>query len=150
VWAYLTDSELRRKWLASGSMDLRQGAAFELVWRNDELTDPPGEKPADFGTEHRMASHILSVEAPHRLTFTWGEKETGEVTFELSPVGEEVRLTVIHRRIPDKKVVLRIGPGWHAHLDILAAKLSGLVPTPFWDHWKGLQAEYERRLTTAS
>ena len=44
IWAYLTDGELRRKWLAAGTMELTAGAPFELVWRNDELTDPPGTR----------------------------------------------------------------------------------------------------------
>ncbi len=48
VWAYLTESELRRKWLAAGTMTLDAGAPVELVWRNDELTDPPGQRPAGF------------------------------------------------------------------------------------------------------
>ncbi|HEY6545488.1 MAG TPA: SRPBCC domain-containing protein, partial [Dokdonella sp.] len=38
VWAWLTDGELRRQWLASGDMRLEAGAPFELVWRNDELS----------------------------------------------------------------------------------------------------------------
>ena len=54
VWRYLTDSELRRTWLASGEMTPEAGSDFELVWRNDELTDPPGRKPEGFGEEHRM------------------------------------------------------------------------------------------------
>lgn len=29
VWNYLTDSELRRKWLAAGEMDLAPGASLE-------------------------------------------------------------------------------------------------------------------------
>ena len=33
VWAYLTDSELRRQWFAAGPMELKVGATFELVWR---------------------------------------------------------------------------------------------------------------------
>src|SRR5262249_55047990 len=41
VWAYVTDSELRRKWLAAGKMEMKTGSSFELVWRNDELTNPP-------------------------------------------------------------------------------------------------------------
>ena len=41
VWAYLTDSDLRRRWLAAGPMEMKVGAPFELVWRNDELSDPP-------------------------------------------------------------------------------------------------------------
>ena len=46
VWAYLTDSDLRKQWLASGTMPLQHGASFELVWRNHELTNPPGQRPA--------------------------------------------------------------------------------------------------------
>ena len=40
VWAYLVDGELRRQWLAAGKMEPVEGAPFELVWRNDELTGP--------------------------------------------------------------------------------------------------------------
>ena len=58
VWAYLTESDLRRKWLASGDMEMKVGAPFELVWRNSELTDPPGKRPEGFGEEHRMESRI--------------------------------------------------------------------------------------------
>jgi uncharacterized protein YndB with AHSA1/START domain len=49
VWAYLTDSDLRRQWLASGEMEMKAGAPFEFCWRNDELTNPPGNKPEGFG-----------------------------------------------------------------------------------------------------
>ncbi|MGN6092926.1 MAG: SRPBCC domain-containing protein, partial [Luteibacter jiangsuensis] len=45
VWAYLTDSDLRRQWLASGEMEMKAGTPFEFCWRNDELTNPPGRKP---------------------------------------------------------------------------------------------------------
>ena len=48
VWAYLTESDLRRQWLAAGAMEMKVGAPFEFVWRNDELTDPPGERPPGF------------------------------------------------------------------------------------------------------
>ena len=40
VWAYLTESERRRQLLAAGQMEMKVGAPFELVWRNDELSDP--------------------------------------------------------------------------------------------------------------
>lgn len=41
IWAYLTDADMRRKWLADGEMEQKAGASFELVWRNDELSDQP-------------------------------------------------------------------------------------------------------------
>src|SRR5438067_1203956 len=53
VWAYLTESDLRRRWLAAGEMGLQAGMPFELTWRNDELTDPPGPRPEGFSEEHK-------------------------------------------------------------------------------------------------
>jgi len=144
VWAYLTESDLRRKWLASGTMEMKVGAPFELVWRNHELTDPPGKRPEGFGEEHRMESEITELDAPRKLAFSWGS--TGGVSFELEPDGDKVLLTVIHRRIPDRSMSLNISAGWHAHLDILAARIAGEEPEPFWDHWAALKSEYAERL----
>ncbi len=45
VWSYLTDSDLRRQWLASGLMEQKVGAKCDLVWRNDEFSNP-GTRPA--------------------------------------------------------------------------------------------------------
>jgi uncharacterized protein YndB with AHSA1/START domain len=144
IWAYLTDSELRRKWMAAGDMEMKAGAPFELVWRNDELTDPPGERPAGFGGEHRMQSRITEFDPPRKLSITWNS--TGDVTFELEPKGKGVLLTVIHRRFPDRAMLLKHLAGWHMHLDVLVARASGEEPAPFWDGWSGFMKEYDARL----
>jgi uncharacterized protein YndB with AHSA1/START domain len=144
VWSYLTDSELRRQWLAAGPMDLRVGGAVDLVWRNDELTNPPGQRPEGFGEEHRMESVITELDAPRRLSISWGS--TGGVTFELEPVGDMVRFTITHHRIPDRSIMLNVSAGWHSHLDVLAARLAGGEPGLFWDNWVALKAEYDRRI----
>ena len=145
VWKYLTDGELRRKWLAAGDMKPETGASFEFVWRNDELTNPPGTRPPGFGAENRMQSHVVSLEAPRKLVIAWGN--SGDVSFELEPRGERVLLTVIHRRLPDRATLLKVSAGWHMHLDIMQARLAGEAPTsPFWDGWARLQTEYDRRL----
>mgnify|MGYP003678289784 CR=1 FL=1 len=47
-WDWLTDSDLRQQWLASGEMDLTPGAPFEFTWRNDRLTQPTGKRPEGF------------------------------------------------------------------------------------------------------
>ena len=144
IWAYLTDSDLRRQWLAEGPMGTSAGAAFELTWRNDELTDPPGARPAGFSKEHSMQGQIVEFEPPRKLVFTW--QGTGDVSFELEPFGkEEVLLTVIHRRVAST-TARKVGPGWHAHLDLLVARVTGRKPGPFWDDMSRLQKEYERRL----
>ena len=145
VWAYLTESDLRRKWLASGDMEMKVGAPFELVWRNSELTDPPGKRPEGFGEEHRMESRILEVDPPRKLVFTWG-KEDSDVSMALEPRGEKVLLTVVHRRLPTRGMMVGVSTGWHAHLDMLAARLSGEEAEPFWDRFSRLKAEYERRI----
>ncbi len=148
VWAYLTQSDLRRQWLASGEMGTAPGAEFELTWRNDELTDPPGERPAGFDAEHRMASRMIEIDPPRRLSFSWGT--CTEVSFDLQAQGSHVLLTVVHRRLPDKATVLMVGPGWHAHLDILAARLQGVAPAPFWPAWLALKEDYTRRFAASA
>jgi len=144
VWDYLTRSELRRQWLAAGEMQAQAGTPFELVWRNSELTDPPGERPAGFGEEHRMQSRVLAFEPPRCLVIAWGSG--GEVCFDLAPQGREVLLTVTHRRLPDRATSLNVAAGWHAHLDILAARLTGRAPQPYWDSWSRLKQDYDRCL----
>jgi uncharacterized protein YndB with AHSA1/START domain len=144
IWAYLVDSEQRAKWLASGTMG-NVGTDFELVWRNDELTSPPGNKPEGFGAEHRATCRVLAFDPPHRLAFTFGT--TGEVSFELTPQGDNVLLTVVHSRLPDRNTMLMVGAGWHMHLDILVARARAEKdPEPFWDGWVRLKGEYDKRL----
>lgn len=144
VWAYLTDSDLRRQWLAAGDMDLQAGAPFELVWRNDELTDPPGERPPGFDAESRLQSRIIALDPPRRLVFAWhGE---GEVTFDLEPRGPDVLFTVTHRRLPQRPNLVNVAAGWHSHLDLLTARVTGKAPEPHWDHWSRLRSEYDRSL----
>jgi uncharacterized protein YndB with AHSA1/START domain len=144
VWSYLTDSDLRRRWLAAGAMELKVGAPFELVWRNDQLTDPPGERPPGFGEEHRLQSRIIAVEPPRKLVFAW--HDDAEVSMTLEPKGADVLLTVVHRRLPDRKTLIGVSTGWHAHLDVLAARLANKAPEPFWPAMTRLRAEYDRRL----
>jgi uncharacterized protein YndB with AHSA1/START domain len=146
IWAYLTDSDLRRKWLAAGQMEMKVGAPFELVWRNDELTNPPGERPPGFGAEHRMQSRVTELDPPRKLSIAWSD--SGDVTFELEPKGDRVLLTLIHRRLPNRTTMLMVGAGWHMHLDVLVARATGNEPAPFWDGWSRLKTDYDRRIPT--
>ena len=144
IWAYLTESDKRRKWLASGNMDLREDGDFELVWRNDELTDPSGDRPEGFSEEHRMHGKILEVDPMRLLRFSWGE---GDVSFTLEPKGGEVCLTIVHRRITEPEQRVMIGSGWHAHLTVLKAKLENRAPAEsFWNMWLRLKQDYEKRV----
>ena len=144
AWAYLTDGGQRRPWLAAGEMEMKVGAPFELVWRSDELTNPPGQRPPGFGDEHRMQSRITELDPPRKLAITW--RDSGDVSFELAPEGDEVLLTVIHRRLPSRESLLNHAAGWHTHLDVLVARATGTEPEPFWDCFVRLKQEYDQRV----
>ena len=62
VWSYLTDSNLRGQWLATGDMPRQPGAKVELVWRNDDLSGRQEQRPADVPAERRMACEVIRAE----------------------------------------------------------------------------------------
>lgn len=147
VWEYLTKGELRRQWFAGGDMEMKLGASFELVWRNNELTNPPGKLPDGFTGEHKMTSTIVECDPPRKLAFTWGMGATGQVSFTLEPRGgERTLLTVVHTGLTDPNMCSKVAPGWHAHIDVLAARMAGVEAEPFWDNWTRLKGDYEKRL----
>lgn len=143
VWRYLTDSELRQKWLAAGEMRLAPGAPLEFVWRNDELSSPSDKRPDGFAEEQRMASQVIAVEPMRMLCIAWGK---GDVTFTLKEQGDRVLLTITHTELDDPAGRANIAGGWHMHLDILAATLSGAEPASFWSGWARLRDAYAARL----
>lgn len=67
------------------------------------------------------------------------------MTFELSPRGRDVVLTLTHRRI-ERDEVPSVAGGWHTHLGILVDRLNGRTPAPFWATHARLKAEYARRM----
>jgi uncharacterized protein YndB with AHSA1/START domain len=142
IWAYLTDTELRQQWFAAGMMDLTVDAPFELIWRNGDLSEVTSQRPEGVATEARMKSKILAVRAPTLLAFSWGE--SGEVHIELATQGEDVLLTLVHRRVaPDQR--LNVSAGWHMHFNILESRMRSQPPQPFWEGWLRLKAEYAAR-----
>lgn len=150
VWSYLTDSNKRATWLAAGEMDLRVGGHVEHIFHNNGLTqndDPPPEKYAQYGDESRMTGQITAIDPPRLLAYTWAE-DTGdsEVRFELTPVADKVRLVLTHSELTERSVKVGASGGWHAHLDILAARLNDETPDGFWRSFNRLEAEYEERL----
>lgn len=151
VWNYLTDSEKRGTWLASGVLEPRVGGRVEHIFRNSELSsqsDPAPAKYAHLGDESRMHGRVTAYEPPRLLSYTWSEESDvdSEVTFELSPLGEQVRLVLTHRRLGTRDTMISVGAGWHTHLGILAARLDGREPAPFWATHMRLEDEYEQRI----
>ena len=59
--------------LAAGQiqMEMKVGAPVEFVWRNKELTNPPGQRPPGSSDEHRMQSRITELDPPRKLSIAW-------------------------------------------------------------------------------
>ncbi len=151
VWAFLTEPDKRGRWLATGEMELRVGGRVEHVFRNSELTendDPPPPKYAKYGAESRMQGRITACEPPRLLAYTWGEPsgEHSQVRFQLIEDGADVRLVLVHSRLPNREEMLSVAGGWHTHLDILADRLDGRTPPGFWATHTRLEAEYALRI----
>lgn len=148
VWAYLTESEKRAKWLASGDMDLRVGGALKLFWLRSNLDAEPEAAPEQYAKGHTMEGKITRCEPPNVLGFTWGARADAlsEVVIELTGKGSEVMLVLTHYRLPARKDLLSISGGWHSHLDVLVEHLNGRKASGFWTKHDALNAEYAKRL----
>jgi uncharacterized protein YndB with AHSA1/START domain len=149
VWAYLTESEKRGKWLASGEMQLVAGGHVELRFHHADLSSEKTTPERFKQMEGGVVSHgqVIRCEPPRLLTFSWGEgAEESEVTFELAPKDGKVLLVLTHRRLRDRSEMVSVAGGWHAHLGILADNLEGREPRPFWSTHAKVEAEYEKRI----
>jgi uncharacterized protein YndB with AHSA1/START domain len=145
VWRYLTDSDLRAQWLAAGEMEAKPGAPVTLTWRNDDLSGGAQDRPEGREEEHSMECQVIRAEPPRLLVLSWGASAS-EVTFELEPVGSDVKFTLTHRKLPNRDQLLGVSAGWHAHVDLMVACLRGEAPPPFWSNWKRLRGEYDARI----
>jgi uncharacterized protein YndB with AHSA1/START domain len=150
VWAYLTESDKRAKWLASGPMELNVGGRVELTFHHSDLAAQPEPTPEKYRKHEGRGfeGRITQCEPPRLLGFTWGDcrGEPSEVTFELTPEGPDVVLVLTHRRLGDRAAMVGVGSGWHTHLAFLLDRLEGREPRAFWSTYAHLEAEYERRL----
>ncbi len=75
---------------------------------------------------------VRAYDPPHMLEYDWVEvpSPSGTITdstvrFELTPLGDRVRLTLTHRALP-AHAFESVAAGWHAHLDVLRAVLTGV------------------------
>lgn len=127
VWAYLTQPQFLRTWLAESTMDLRIGGAVELRFNTEEVPERAKAGAVDQGI-------ITRYEPPHALAFTWQKAPDGPVTshvaFELEAVADQVRLVLTHSRLQHSSLA-SFGAGWHTHLGVLGARLQALEPSPF-------------------
>ena len=151
VWAWLTESDKRGQWLASGDMVLMEGGGVTLRFLHADLSyvrepTPEAYKPYEEGLTTQGL--IIRCEPPQCLSYTWGGSagDPSEVTFELSPQENSAQLVLTHRKLATRDDMVDVAGGWHTHLNVLAARLAGRDPGPFWSANAAWEAEYQRRI----
>jgi uncharacterized protein YndB with AHSA1/START domain len=148
VWAYLTESDKRATWLAAGEFDLRLGGKIRLEFDNCKLSSDkaPPAKYKDGGTGS-FDGKITRLEPNRVLAYTWmWNGGDTEVTYELTPRGKDVLLSIVHRRLAPRDLVLSVMSGWDVHTGILADVLNGIEPRPFWKTHTKLESDYAARV----
>lgn len=146
VWAFLTESEQRSRWLAGGQWELRAGGRIELRFAHDQISaEPTPEKYR--GMPMNFTGKVLRIDPPRLIEFTWLESKdvATEVTFELTPKDDQVLLAITHRRIDSRDELLDIAGGWDVHAGILEDVLAQRTPRGFWSTHARLTEEYDLR-----
>ena len=147
VWDYLTQSDLRAKWLCAGEVQAKVGGKIIFDFDHRRLSSsPPPDKHKDQQVV-RFEGEVLRYEPPHALAFRWPEEDGAGtiVTMTLETADGGVRLHLVHDRLSKPAHRNGAAGGWHAHLDLLDDVLSGRPVRDFWLHYTPLEAEYEAR-----
>lgn len=147
VWEYLTDADKRARWFAGGPLEPRVGGRIELRFQHVNLapdeTPPPGAEQYHYAPGTVSTGTITRWEPPRALAYTMGEDS--EVSFELQPEGDGVRLLLIHRCAPgDQPWLADYSSGWQLHLWHLDAQLRGAPRPPLWSVQPQLKAAYRK------
>lgn len=148
VWAYLTESDKRATWFASGVFDLRVGGKTNLKFDHANISSEK-TTPDEFKDHMKrdFPGTITRIEPRRVLAYTFGATNPeSEVTFELEPRGKDVMLVITHRRLASRQMMIGVASGWDAHVGILSDRLNGVEPRPFWTTHARLKREYEARL----
>lgn len=127
VWAAITDGALTRRYFHETAIESTWEPGAEVIYRNPDGT------PA-------VEGEVLEVDRPHRLSYTWhvlynpqaAEEPPSRVTWELEPMGETTKVTMVHDRFPEGSVVSpEVGPGWHPLLSSMKTLIETGEPLSF-------------------
>jgi uncharacterized protein YndB with AHSA1/START domain len=146
VWAFLTEPDKRGRWLAGGTIELRPGGKVALEFAHEKIShEATPEKYRDMPTS--VTGSVTRCEPSRLLAFTWIEShgEHSEVTFELAARGEQVLLTITHRKLHDRETLLGVSAGWDAHVGVLEDVLANRTPRGFWSEHERLEQDYAKR-----
>ena len=151
IWAYLTEGDKRAQWLCGGDAEARVGGHVDMHFHNaslsgdDDIARP--EKYRDMPEKVSFIGKVTRWEPPSVLAHTWEfEDEASEVCYELEPQGDNVLLTLTHRKLDTSETVLSVMAGWHSHLNLLEDVLTGEKLRPIYRMQTEFEDEYGRQL----
>jgi uncharacterized protein YndB with AHSA1/START domain len=129
IWPLLVDPEEVAIWLAELTIEPRVGGAYTLSFEN---------------TASVSSGHITAFAPPSLLEYRWYEGEAIEslVRFELRPDDGATELVLTHTLLNSAAELHEYAAGWHAHLDLLAARLAGRPADWDWLRFNELMAVY--------
>src|SRR5262249_54041862 len=113
AWSYLADSGKRGEWLASGKMEPRVGSAVELRFEHATLSSHKALPPERFRGHpvHIGRERVTRFEPPKVLGLSWGggdRADSSDVTFELIPEYDKVRLVITHSGLRDRTAMVEV------------------------------------------
>jgi uncharacterized protein YndB with AHSA1/START domain len=120
LWQALTSAEFTRKYWFGSWQDCEWtvGASWQLIFPDGQVAD---------------AGEVLEVDPPRRLVLKWRNEFRPELhaegfsraTFELEPMDEVVKLTVVHEiDVSESKLIQAVSGGWPAVLSSLKSLLE--------------------------
>lgn len=154
VWSWLVEGEKRAQWLSGGGDAEYAGQTIKFEFFHQDLTphdETPPEKYREMEAGVSYDVKVLVFEPPHRLTIYWpgNEGRANDIEFRLSEDGDKVRLELFQRGEVTAEELNSSASGWHVHLDLMADKLGGETPAPFWESHEAFFEEYKVRLKDA-
>jgi uncharacterized protein YndB with AHSA1/START domain len=131
LWRALLEPEFTRKYWAATwqESEWKRGASWRIMIPDGRVGD---------------SGEVLEIDPPRRLVLSWRNEFMPELraegysrlTYELEPVGESVKLTLIHEiDKPDSKLIEAVSSGWPHILASLKSLLetgASLVETRRW------------------
>lgn len=131
IWMLLTDPDEVELWLAALTIEPRVGGTYTLAFEH---------------TATVSSGAITRFEPPTLLEYRWHEGEAVEslVRFALQATadGAATDLVLTHTLLRGVAEVTEYAAGWHAHLDLLAARLAGRTADWDWLRFNDLLAGY--------
>ncbi len=137
VWQYLTKSDFLSSWLAVATVEPRVGGRVDLHFEHDDM-------PNRSEDGLRIRGLVKAYEPHKHLAFSWIDtvnKLDSNVSFELTSAGDQTLLVVNHSRLP-KRNIHEFMASWHAHLDVLCARLQNAMPPSFPKRYRELLQTY--------